>query len=256
MSRINFVLSWVEYEKSFIISGPDWKPWRQISWDKVHLPFEVTTGSEDIVPRLESAVPWPTHWVSLCLVADWCIDEPTDSQEDTAGSRLEEMTLVVSGLEEVKPCLQTPRSCLDELIEELDDSVALDETKELPVVLIEMTAFLAIEGMVETNALALDIIAEFPMLNETVESTLLVLGEITEFLMFGGTDETTVQVLDESEVFPDEVVDTIELALEEITEFWAWEGRCVDEERLKPDDVFSNLICSEVELSIFSVSFQ
>ena len=129
------------------------------------------------------------------------------------------MTLVVSGLEEVKPCLQTPRSCLDELIEELDDSVALDETKELPVVLIEMTAFLAIEGMVETNALALDIIAEFPMLNETVESTLLVLGEITEFLMFGGTDETTVQVLDESEVFPDEVVDTIELALEEITEF-------------------------------------
>ena len=125
------------------------------------------------------------------------------------------MTLVVFCLEEVKPCLQTSGSCLDELIEELDDSVALDETKELPVVLIEMTAFLAIEGIVETNALALDIIVEFPVLNETVETTLLVLGE---FLMFGGTDETTVQVLDDIDVFPDEVVDTIELALEEITE--------------------------------------
>ena len=131
------------------------------------------------------------------------------------------MTLVVFCLEEVKPCLLTPGSCLDESIEELDnsDSVALDETKELPVVLIETTEFLAIEGIVETNALALDTIAEFPVLNETVESMLLVLGEVTEFLMFGGTDETTVQILDDIEVFPDEVVDTIELALEEITEF-------------------------------------
>ena len=81
-----------------------------------------------------------------------------------------------------------------------------------------MTAFLAIEGIVETNALALDILAEFPVLNETGESMLLVLGEIAEFLMFGGTDETTVPVLDDIDVFPDEVVDTIELALEEITE--------------------------------------
>ena len=128
------------------------------------------------------------------------------------------MTLVVFCLEEVKPCLQTPGFCLDELIEELDDSVALDETKELPAVLIETTEFLAIEGIVETNALELDIKAEFPVFDETVESMLLVLGEVTEFLMFGGTDETTVPVLDDIEVFPDEVVDTIELALEEIKE--------------------------------------
>ena len=93
----------------------------------------------------------------------------------------------------------------------------LDVIIKLPAVLIETTEFQAIEGIAETNALELDITAEFPVFNETVETMLLVLGEIAEFLMFGGTDETTVQVLD-IEVFPDEVVDTIELALEEITE--------------------------------------
>ena len=119
-----------------------------------------------------------------------------------------------------------------------------------------MTEFLAIEGIVETNALALDIIAELPVLDETVETTLLVLGEISEFLMFGGTDETTVQVFDDIDIFPDEVVDTIELALEEITELRAREGRRVGAEGLERDNNFSNLIGSEVELKIFFVSFQ
>ena len=167
------------------------------------------------------------------------------------------MTLVVFCLEEVELCVQTPGTCLDELVEETADSVALDVIHELPVVLIETTEFLGIEGIVETNALALDIIAEFPVSNETVEGMLLVLGEISEFLMFGGTDETTVQVLDDIEVFPDEVVvDTIELALEEITELRAREGRRVGAEGLECDNNFSNLIGSEVELKIFFVSFQ